>query len=79
MTLNFITIISNAHGKPTPRRPLWQPQKSALIIVSAIQLPAPFRAHPLDDSGLGLKPQAVFRCRSAAYIGRNDDPCLKRP
>jgi hypothetical protein len=21
----------------------------------------------------GLKPQAIFRCRSAAFIGRNDD------
>ena len=28
MTLNSTTMISNAHGKPTPRRPLWQPQKS---------------------------------------------------
>jgi hypothetical protein len=41
MTLNSITIISTVHGKPTPRRPLWQPQKSVQVIVSAIPLPAP--------------------------------------
>ncbi len=39
-----------------------------LIIVSAIHCLRPFRAHWLDDSDLGLKPQAIYRCRSAAIM-----------
>jgi len=47
----------------------------ALIIVSATQLPAPLQGALVESSfsRLGLKTQAIFRCRSAAFNGRNDD------